>query len=125
MSEEYEKWFRQAEADLKSARNSLRSGDFYVSAFLAQQAAEKALKALMLNSQNQLIRTHSVVRMAKSLNAPHKMTERVSRLEPVYQETRYPDVSSRIPSEEYVKEDADEMIGAAAEVLEWVRKAMR
>jgi HEPN domain-containing protein len=44
MSNRHADWFRQAEADLQHARNSLESGDFEWSCFAAHQAAEKALK---------------------------------------------------------------------------------
>ena len=46
MGNRYADWFRQAEADLRHARNSLEDGDFEWSYFAAQQAAEKALKAV-------------------------------------------------------------------------------
>jgi HEPN domain-containing protein len=38
--------FRQAEADLRHARNALKDEDFEWSCFASQQGAEKALKAL-------------------------------------------------------------------------------
>jgi len=46
---ERDKWLMQAVRDLETARNSLNSGDYYASAFWAQQAVEKALKALLLS----------------------------------------------------------------------------
>ena len=50
MSNRYADWFRQAEAVLRHARNSLEHGDFEWSCFAAHQAAEKALKAVFLKS---------------------------------------------------------------------------
>jgi HEPN domain-containing protein len=44
MGNRYVDWFRQAEADLRHARNSLEDSDFEWSCFASQQAAEKALK---------------------------------------------------------------------------------
>jgi len=41
-----EDWLRQAEKDLRHAKNSLQSGDYEWACFAAQQSAEKALKAL-------------------------------------------------------------------------------
>ena len=46
MGNRYLDWFRQAEADLRHARHALEDGDFEWSCFAAQQAAEKALKAV-------------------------------------------------------------------------------
>src|ERR1700674_3663622 len=39
-------WFRQAEADLRHARNARDDGDYDWSAFASHQAAEKAIKAV-------------------------------------------------------------------------------
>lgn len=48
MNASIEVWWKQAKRDLKSAKNSLNSKDYYVSALLSQQAVEKALKAYNL-----------------------------------------------------------------------------
>lgn len=47
MSNRHADWFRQAEADLRHARNALEDGDHEWSCFAAQQGAEKALKAVI------------------------------------------------------------------------------
>lgn len=44
MANRYADWFRQAQADLRHARNSLTNGDYDWSRFAAHQAAERALK---------------------------------------------------------------------------------
>lgn len=46
MGNRYKDWWRQAEADLRYACNALADGDYEWSCFAAQQAAEKAIKAL-------------------------------------------------------------------------------
>ncbi len=46
MAERSADWFRQAQADLRHARHAAESQDFEWAAFAAQQAAEKAVKAL-------------------------------------------------------------------------------
>jgi HEPN domain-containing protein len=48
MSNRFPDWLRQAEADLRHARNASASSDFDWSCFAAQQAAQKAIKALFL-----------------------------------------------------------------------------
>ncbi|WP_292489827.1 HEPN domain-containing protein [Methanoculleus sp. 10] len=57
---EAERWLRQGERDLVSARNSCRSGDFEWACIQAQQSAEKALKALLYARGFRRILTHSV-----------------------------------------------------------------
>lgn len=46
MATRVEDWLRQADKDLKHARNSVADGDYEWACFAAQQSAEKALKAL-------------------------------------------------------------------------------
>jgi HEPN domain-containing protein len=45
--EEGLRWVDQAEADLKTARDCLEDGNYYASAFFAQQSAEKSLKGFL------------------------------------------------------------------------------
>lgn len=47
MSNRHGDWFRQAEADLRHARNSVEAGDYEWACFAAQQAAGKAAKAVV------------------------------------------------------------------------------
>jgi HEPN domain-containing protein len=46
MPERSRDWLRQAEADLRAARDSRESEHFEWAAFASHQAAEKAIKAL-------------------------------------------------------------------------------
>ncbi|MBB5254068.1 HEPN domain-containing protein [Sulfurisphaera ohwakuensis] len=49
MREEAVKWFKQALEDLTTAKDTITTGHYYASAFWAKQAAEKALKALLID----------------------------------------------------------------------------
>ena len=51
MGKEVENWWKQAQRDLISANNSLNAKDFYLSAFMSQQAVEKALKAVLIKEK--------------------------------------------------------------------------
>jgi len=70
MREEVKNWFAQAEADLRSAKNSKSCGDYYMSVFASQQASEKALKALCLFKLKEFPKGHSIIFFAKKLKAP-------------------------------------------------------
>ncbi len=59
-------WLRQAEKDLRHARNSIENADYEWSCFAAQQAAEKALMALYHNLGGESF-GHSVLRILKEL----------------------------------------------------------
>jgi HEPN domain-containing protein len=46
MREEVEEWVRQAQEDILAVQTNLQGGRYNWACFIAQQAAEKALKAL-------------------------------------------------------------------------------
>lgn len=45
--EEGQRWLRQAQEDLRWARHLAEQGAYHLACFLAQQVAEKALKAFL------------------------------------------------------------------------------
>jgi len=59
MREEAEKWFKQAIEDLSTAKDTINTGHYYAAVFWAEQAAEKALKSLLLNL-GKTIRSHDL-----------------------------------------------------------------
>ncbi|MDI3502222.1 MAG: hypothetical protein PWR13_486 [Archaeoglobi archaeon] len=50
MRRESELWFKTAEEDLKDARAFIEMGRYFRTAFFAQQAVEKVLKALFIGT---------------------------------------------------------------------------
>jgi len=122
MKPEVEKWWKQAERDLKSAKNSFKSKDYYVSSLLAQQSVEKALKALYIKKFNELIKTHDLVFLANKIKLAEELIELCDKLSKVYIETRYPDASGRLPSETFSKEDSLNHINIAEEIIKWIKK---
>ena len=121
MKEEIENWWKQAKRDLKSANNSLKSGDFYIASFLSQQAIEKGLKALYLKEKNHIKKIHNIVILAKELNLPINLIEDCDKINPVYIDTRYPH-ARELPFKGYRKERSKDDIMAAKRVLKWLKK---
>ena len=121
MREEVKNWFRQAEADLRSAKNSKGCGDYYMSVFASQQAAEKALKALCLFKLKEFPKGHSIIYLAQKLKAPKEMLSGIRDLNPEYLSTRYPDMAVGVPAELYDDQIANRHLKTAEEVVEWVR----
>jgi HEPN domain-containing protein len=72
--EEGLRWLDQAEADFKTARDCLEDGNYYASAFFAQQSAEKALKGFLYSKGYRALITHSVM----------ELLEEASRVERVF-----------------------------------------
>ena len=54
------RWLEQAQTDLKWVRHLAEHGAHYLVCFLAQQAAEKALKAVLYATGEELVLGHSV-----------------------------------------------------------------
>lgn len=125
MREEVKNWFRQAEADLRSAKNSKKSQDYYMSVFASQQAAEKALKALCLFTLKEFPKGHSIIYLAQKLKAPKDMLSGIRDLNPEYLSTRYPDMAVGVPAELYDDQIANRHLKTAEEVVEWVRLQIR
>ena len=119
--EESELWQKQAERDVESAEKNIGIQEYALAAFLCQQAVEKALKALLIQKDGQLVKTHSVISLAKPVNIPAVLQGKIEQLESVYQQTRYPDIAKKMPAEEFDEQDAREFLENAKEVLSWVQ----
>lgn len=121
MADEPTAWHEQARADLDGARY-LRKGDrFEMACFHAQQAAEKALKAVHMADHDRLWRTHDLAALAEQLDAPEDVREACETLAPHYVATRYPTEPS---SDEYDTDAADAAIQDAEVILAWVEQAL-
>lgn len=125
MREEAASWLAQAREDLTTAEYNRQGGRYYAAVFFAQQAAEKALKALYVQAMNDLApKTHNMVRLAKVLGAPEEVVEAAIELNPEYFTTRYPDAAVGIPAEMFSDRSAAVHLQAAKVVLEWVQSKL-
>ena len=80
-------WFRQAEADLRAAEDSIASAHYEWAAFQAQHTAEKAVKALVQflhgATRGQSI-TEILQQLPASVPAPPTVLDAARRLDRVY-----------------------------------------
>jgi HEPN domain-containing protein/predicted nucleotidyltransferase len=85
-------WLQQAESDLEIARITAQAGRHEWACFAAQQAAEKAVKALHLHL-GQEAWGHLVTRLLTELpnTVPSMLVEKARSLDTLYEPTRYPD----------------------------------
>lgn len=109
-------WLRFAERDLRSAKKNYEIEEYHVSAFLAQQSVEKALKALHIKERGEFPRIHDLTRLARMINAPEDIIKLCAEITPAYTATRYPDVA-----EEISESEVSELIEKAERVIEWVK----
>lgn len=125
MAERSKDWMRQAEADLRHARNSRDSGDFSWAAFACHQAAELAIKAvfqkLHLDAWG-----HTLSVLLENLPAKARpeqdLVDRAKELDKHYIPTRYPNGFERgAPVDFYTRREADQAIASAEAILEFCR----
>ncbi len=91
MRAETERWLRYANEDLVTARVTLAGKRWAATSFHAQQAAEKALKALWVERKGlEPLRTHDLVRLADGVRLPSEWLEEVDVLSRAYLVSRYP-----------------------------------
>jgi len=125
------RWLKQAEKDLISAKNSLKSGDYEWACFQSQQSAEKALKSFLYLRGFRKILTHSIFELVKeigNLEIGFKRYKKEAKvLDSVYIPARYPNgiAGDLAPFEYYEKEDAEECINYAGLILEEVKKFIK
>ncbi len=128
MSNRSRDWFAQAERDLEHARAARRDGRHEWACFAAQQAAEKAVKALHLH-HGQEAWGHAVARLLAELPAtvtvPADLIEKGKVLDNFYVPTRYPNGHPEgAPFEHFGPIQSDEAVRYAGEILELVRLSL-
>jgi HEPN domain-containing protein len=119
-------WFAQAERDLEQAKDSKERGHHEWACFAAQQAAEKAVKALHL-SLGQEAWGHVVARLLRELPIPVDpvMIEKAKVLDNAYVPSRYPNSHPEgAPFEHYGPIQSDEAIRYAGEIIAFVHSQM-
>lgn len=125
--EEARRWFAQAEYDLHAAQETMNIQLYSYACFIAQQAAEKALKAFLYAQGERAIKGHSVATLCKEATRFNKEFSRVlyqaKKLDRYYIPTRYPNgLPDGIPAESYTGADAQEAIAQAREIFDLAKK---
>lgn len=117
-------WLRQARRDLRHAENALRDGDYEWACFAAQQAAEKAVKAL-LQARGTTAWGHAVTFLVAELTGedvlPRDLVDKLRELDTHYITSRYPDAHpAGAPVDYYTRATADRAIAAARGAIDHV-----
>lgn len=119
-------WLAQAQRDMEQARASQRDGRHEWACFAAQQAAEKAVKALHL-ALAQEAWGHVVARLLSELPVapPNQLVDKAKVLDNFYIATRYANGHPEgAPFEHYGPLQSNEAIRYASQILEYVRAQM-
>jgi len=125
--DEGKRWLAQAEEDLKWAKHLAQEGGFHIACFLAQQVAEKALKAFLYAQGEEIVFGHSIVRLCVAAAGYQvEFSEKSNRwgiLDSFYITTRYPNgLPDSIPAEVYIQEIAQKAVDLADEVVAFVKE---
>lgn len=128
MSSRAADWFKQAGRDLEQAKDSQSAGRHEWACFAAQQAAEKAVKALHLRF-GQEAWGHVVAKLFQELpeevRVPEDLIDKGKVLDAFYIPARYPNGHPEgAPFEHYGPLQSREAVKYAGEIIEFVRPKM-
>lgn len=121
MKKEVKRWWKQTLSDINVAKYLFKTKNYNYSSFWCQQAAEKALKTLLLERGYELIKTHDLVLLARELDVPDDITQLCKDLTPVYVETRYPDLGEE-GFKKFTKSETKKDIKNMVRIVAWVKK---
>ena len=118
-----EEWLRKATENLKAAKVLLEGGLYASSCFHSQQAAEMALKALIVLKSGVQPFTHSLIELLKQASRFVEMDlakSDLAWLQDHYLQARYP--NTRLS--EYTSEEAERALNIARRVLDEVHRVV-
>lgn len=127
MPERSKDWMNQAIKDLKTAEQLIKSESFEWSCFVAQQAAEKAVKAVF-QKLNAVTWGHSIFDLLRVLSQEQKILVNegflnyARSLDKYYLPTRYPNAfESGSPYEYFTKKEAEDALIYSRKIIEFCK----
>lgn len=117
-------WWGQASRDLAHARHAAEDADFEWSAFAAQQAAEKALKAVIIGAGGEPWGhlTTGLAEALPSISPPPGILDAARRLDKHYIPARYPNgFAAGFPGRLYTRGEAEQAINDAESIIDFCR----
>lgn len=116
-------WLDEANGDLEHARHDMEGGFHNWACFSAQQAAEKAVKAVFQRMGAEAW-GHSVADLLRELDkrhaVPNAFVDGALELDKAYIPTRYPNAHpSGSPRSRYTREEARRLIRYAGRIVEF------
>lgn len=124
MAQRHRDWLAQAGRDLKAARDSMAAGNYEWCAFQAQQAAEKALKAL-LQFHHLEVTGHTLIHLLRRVEefvaVPSEYWPLARELDRHYIQPRYPNsFAAGYPAQFYDQETAGRCVDYAEQLYTFV-----
>lgn len=121
-----ERWWAYAERDLDTAQALLGTERWEAVSFFAQQAVEKAFKALLVQcGEESPPRIHDLVVLGRRVGAPSTLERDFNELTRAYVMTRYPDAVVEPDAPGGIDQSmAKHHLGVAEGVLGWVNRKL-
>jgi HEPN domain-containing protein len=123
-----ERWLKEAESTFRQAKRNCEERAYNLACFLAEQASQKALKAVLYLDGARFINIHSIRELLNEALKKHgeflELVEAGTKLDQYYLSTRYPDAvpEPAVPSEIFVKSQAEEAVEIAGKIFEACRQ---
>lgn len=124
--DEWERYLKQGNHTLKSAKSDMDEEDYDWACFKAQQAAELIIKGF-LRASGKVATGHSVIKLLQGISewgiaVPEEIESCCRELDKVYIPTRYPDAYTwGAPMDYYSADNAMDSIKCAENVLNFIR----
>lgn len=127
--EEGLRWLEQAKADLRGAQVLFDNQVYHLACFIAQQTAEKAIKAFLYAQGEEMVTGHSVTALtnwAEQFDSEFAaLREDIAVLDGYYIPTRYPNgIPDSIPAKVYTKKPAQEAVQLAGSAIQFVSQRL-
>ena len=128
ISEKTKKWLERVDYDLQTAVAMLNSGRYIYTVFMCQQAVEKAMKAYISNTGNEILPIHNLRRLAENSGLRSELNEekliKLDFLSQYYINARYKEDITEL-SKGITKEFSEEIIVFTKETVKWVIQKMK
>jgi HEPN domain-containing protein len=123
------RWLEQARRDLDDARYAAAGARWNLACFLAQQSAEKALKAYLFSQGAETVWGHSVAELCHD-SAVHEpafadLGREAAALDQYYIPTRCPNgLPGGIPADAYNRADGERALELSSRVIDFVERRL-
>ena len=114
----------QSKADMATAITLRDAGIYYAAVFFAQQASEKALKAVIIGRLQKNPRGHNLITFANDLNAPLEVMNAAAELNLEFLSSRNPEHAEGVPAQMYDLASAALHLEASQRIVDWARSML-
>lgn len=128
MKKETEEWIKIAVEDFQSAKHLLEKSLFRMVCYHSQQAVEKLAKAILVQHDIDIPRTHNLLDLNNAVrrlgyDSPLSDEDAVF-LNSIYR-SRYPFDTGLLPYGEPTQEDAEKALEIAKSIMKWFREKLK